>query len=338
MTHIHDAFELAFAILSIFPCLLIIIVYYCLREELKPSNYFKLQLIISVLINIILNLVKDYTFEHENRGKEIGDDHFQCNNTIYKYFAVSKSYFEMVNLMFLTSFMILLNYILVKDDKKKGKNNIMFIILSLINWVLPIYIIFIYITLNDTTAPSLVNINKYDNIFYYITGQCVYFSKIKREIHLFLIPFIFLVDVILYIIICRKFISKKKEDKDDETTYKLNLRRITLNFISHLFFFGVQYADIFFLDRFFKNKTCGISFYYEYYNIVNNASFSIISYTCLFERRVISFLEGTFTCCLSEKIIEEEEEDDEDSDEYDDEDEEPDIIYDDRTTLPANNK
>ena len=337
MTHIHDAFELAFAILSVFPCFLIIIVYSFLRKELKPSNYFKLQLIISMLINIILNFVKNYTFEHDEKKIE-QDEHYQCNNTNYKYIAISKSYFEMVNLLFLTSFMILLNYIMIEDDKKKRKNNIMFIILSLINWVLPIYIIFIYISLNDTTAHSLVNIDKYDNIFYFITGQCVYFSKIKREIHLYLIPCIFLVDVINYIILCRKLISKKKEDRDNAITYKLNLRRITINFISHLIFFGVQYADIFFLDCFFKNENCSFFLYYEYYNIVNNASFSIISYTCIFERRIISFLKEKFACCLSEEFEEDEEEDDEDSDEYDDEDEEPDVIYDDRTTIPTNNE
>ena len=45
-----------------------------------------------------------------------------------------------------------------------------------------------------------------------------------------------------------------------------------------------------------------------------------------------------FACCLSEEFEEDEEEDDEDSDEYDDEDEEPDVIYDDRTTIPTNNE
>ena len=52
--HIHDAFELAFAILAVIPCILIIIIYSFLRKELKPTNYYKLELIISIFINIIL--------------------------------------------------------------------------------------------------------------------------------------------------------------------------------------------------------------------------------------------------------------------------------------------
>jgi hypothetical protein len=333
MTHIHDAFELAFAILSVFPCLLIIIVYSCLRKELKSTNYYKLELIISILINIILNFVKNYGFEHENKPNE----NLQCIDDFYKYFAVSKSYFEMVNLFFLTSFMILLNYLLVKDDNKKNKNNTVLIILSLINWVLPMYIIFMYIGLNDKHFSAYEDIDNSNNIFYSITGQCVYFSKIKNEIHLFLIPFLFLVDVIIYILLNRILISKKKEDKDNAKTYKVNIRRITINFISHLFFFGVQYADIFFLDCFIKGDDC--DFYYEYYNIVNNASFAIISYTCIFERRIMRFLNEKFTCCLPEKepSEESEEEEDEDSDEYD-EDDESQKIYDDRTTVQSNNQ
>ena len=333
MTHIHDAFELAFAILSVFPCLLIIIVYSCLRKELKSTNYYKLELIISILINIILNFVKDYEFDHEEKTNE----QLQCEKTFYKYFAVSKSYFEMVNLLFLTSFMILLNYLLVKKDT--NKNNTVFIILSVINWILPIYIIFMYLALNDKDIDNFDHIDNSSNIFYSITGQCVYFSKIKREINLYFIPFLFLVDAIIYILLCKILISKKKEDKENAKTYKVNIRRITINFISHLFFFGVQYANIFFLDCFIKGKACDYYFYYEYYNIVNNASFTIISYTCIFERRIMSFLNEKFACCLSEKepIEESEEEEDEDSDEYEDDDESQ-KIYDDRTTILSNNQ
>lgn len=337
--HIHDAFELAFAILAVIPCILIIIIYSFLRKELKPTNYYKLELIISILINIILNFVKDYGLEHDNKKP---NEDLQCVDSFYKYFAVSKSYFGMVNLFFLTSFMILLNYILVKGDTKNNKNNIVFIILSLINWILPIYIIFIYIVLNDIEIDKFENIDNSDNIFYSITGQCVYFSKIKRKIHIFLIPCLFLVDVIIYILLCRILISKKKEDKDNAKTYKVNIRRITINFISHLFFFGVQYADIFFLDCFIKDgKSCYFYFYYEYYNIVNNASFTIISFTCIFERRIMSFLNEKFTCCLSvpekDSIDDSEEEEDEESDEYE-EDNESQKIYDDRTTFQSNNQ
>ena len=335
MTHIHDAFELAFAILGAFPCIFIIIVYSCLRKELKPTNYYKLQLIISILINIILNFVKDYRFNHE----KINYEKFFYNN-FFKYFAVSKSYFEIVNLFFLTSFMILLNYLLVKGNT----NKMVFIILSLINWGLPMYIIFIYISLNDKVIKSFESIDNSYNVFYSITGQCVYFSKIKRIIHLFLIPCLFLVDVIIYILLCRKLILKRKEDKDNAKTYKVNIRRITINFISHLFFFGVQYADIFFLDCFIKGEEkCSLFFYYEYYNIVNNASFSIITFTCIFERRIMSFLNEKFTCCLSEKEPteeSEEEEEDEESYEYEDYDENEEIqkIYDDRTTMQTNDQ
>lgn len=337
MIHIHDAFELAFAIIGVFPCIFIIIVYSFLRKELKPTNYYKLQLIISILINIILNFVKDYGFDHNNNT--IYEDFF-CNN-FFKYFAVSKSYFEIVNLFFLTSFMILLNYLLVKGNTS---SKIVFIILSLINWVLPMYIIFIYIALNDKVIESYEIIDNSYNVFYSITGQCVYFSKIKRLIHLFLIPCLFLADVVIYILLCRILILKKKEDKDNSKSYKVNIRRITINFISHIFFFGVQYADIFFLDCFIKGeKECNLFFYYEYYNIVNNASFSIISFTCIFERRIMSFLNEKFTCCLSEKESceeSEEEEEDEESYEYEEYDENEEIqkIYDDRTTMQTNDQ
>lgn len=325
--HIHDAFELALAILAVFPCILIIVIYYILRKDLTGKNYFKLQLIISILINIILNFVKDYEFNHGEKTTNIENQCYNC----YKYLAVSKSYFEMVNLFFLVTFIILLNFLLVKD---LNYINIVIIILSLVNWVVPIYIIFIYITLNDKNFENFNEIDKYDNVFYSITGQCVYFSEIKRQIHLYLIPFIFLFEVILYILSCRLLISQRNEEKISVNNYKTSIRRITINFISHLVFFGVQYADLFFLDCFIKDDKC--EFYYEYYNIVNNASFNIISFTCIFERRIMAFLNLKFSCCLPENnpnIRREEEGNEESDEEEEEEDEHVQVIYNENSTL-----
>ena len=70
---IHDSFELALNITAFIPCLLLIILYLIDFKNLKFQNYFKLELMISLLLNISLNFVKNYGYikEEDIENKDI---------------------------------------------------------------------------------------------------------------------------------------------------------------------------------------------------------------------------------------------------------------------------
>lgn len=300
MFEIHDSLELALNITAFFPCIILIILYLIDFNKLKLPNYFKLELMIVMLVNISLNFVKNYNYYGED------SENYEKVGCIKKYQIIGliKSYLEIVNLCLLAAFNYLC-YMLLKIKNKDNTKLSFLIILSLISWIIPIYNLILYF------------LNKKD--FISISGVCIFAPDLKKKIHLCLIPFIFLLDSIFFILTLLELSKRKKSDEEHKDGYKKNMNRITLNFISHLIFFSCQYinnAFIFFDLR--ENDR------YKYYNINYHISLAIINIICCIEGKTREYYNKIIEKCLKfekidkNKIEEEEEEEDEDDDEIED--------------------
>ena len=297
MFEIHDSFELALNITALIPCLIIIILYLNDCSHLKPQNFFKLELMFSLLIYICLNFVKNYKYNNENDRTNSNHENGECNQLKYKIIGLIKSYLEIVNLLFLSSFNCLC-YSLLKNKSKGGKGLSLVIILSLISWLMPIYIFILYFFERDQF------ISKY--------GVCIFNPEIKKKINFYLIPIIFLVNIIFFIITLKILYSYKKEDEENIERYNKNIKRITLYFISHLIFFASQsiYNSFLFFGIEEQMK-------YKYYNISYHLALTVLCSICCIENKTREYYNKIMeTCFKSEKdennnIEEEEEEEDE---------------------------
>ena len=317
MFEIHDSMELALNITALIPCLILIILYLIDCQKLKYPNYFKLELMFAMFANICLNFVKNYKFipQNESGGKNYEEN--KCGKGL-KAIGLIQSYLEIVINCLLASFNYLC-YILLKS-KKIGKKNLIVIILSLISWIIPVYIFILYILKHD------------DGDFHSISGVCLFAPEIKKKISLYLIPVIFLFDSIFFILTIVLLNTKKKEDEDDSEGYNKHIRRITLNFLSHFFFFFSQYINNAFIlfDIHKKDR-------YQYYNINYHIALTIISIICCIEGKTRDYYNKIILSCLKfEKVQSEKGEDDE---EEEDEDDEEDMkIYHERNESEDNNE
>ena len=114
MFEIHDSFELAINITAFIPCLVLILLYLLDFKKLKFPNYFKLELMIVMLVSISLNFVKNYNYyEKKNKNNENNENnenndnpHEQnkCELKKYEIIGLIKSYLEIVNLCLLAAF------------------------------------------------------------------------------------------------------------------------------------------------------------------------------------------------------------------------------------------
>ena len=297
MFEIHDSMEMALNIAALIPCLILIILYLIDFKKLKYPNYFKLELMIAVLANIILNFVKDYKYFSKT------DEQVNCiNHSALNVMGLIKSYIEVVNICLLASFNYLC-YVLLTKIKEEKKSTVV-IALSLISWILPIYIFILYIS------------NHGEEDFISISGICIFLPDIKKNINLYFIPFLFLFDSIFYILTIIKLKSRKKEDEEDNKGYKNHIKRITLNYISHVLYFLCLYFNSTTLEK-VNEKTN-----YKFYHINDRIAFTIISIICFIEGKTREYYNKILASCFKfEKIEndksedEEEEEDDDDNDE-----------------------
>jgi len=203
MFEIHDSLELAINITAFIPCLVLILLYLVDFKKLKFPNYFKLELMIVMLVNISMNFVKNYNYNP-------GDLHEETNcNLKYKIIGLIKSYLEIVNLCLLAAFNYLC-YILLKSKNKDSRKLLFLIILSLISWIIPIYNFILY----------FLNNNKSE--FISISGVCIFVSHLIKKIHLYLIPFIFLLDSIFFILTLYELNKRKKSDEE----HKMDIKKI----------------------------------------------------------------------------------------------------------------
>ena len=297
MFEIHDSMELALNITALIPCLILMILYLIDCKKLKYPNYFKLELMFAILANICFNFVKNYKSEIDNEKiYEITD----CKNEL-KIIGLIQSYLEIVINCLLASFNYLC-YILLKS-KKIEKKNIIVIILSLISWIIPIYIFVLYISFHEKSD------------FISMSGVCLFVPEIKKNISLYLIPVIFLLDAIFFILTVKLLNSKKKEDEEDSEGYNKQIIRITINFLSHFIFFFSQYINnAFILFNINKHDR------YKYYNINYHIALTIISIVCCMEGKTRDYYNKLILSCLKfEKIQSEKAEDDEEEEDEDDE-------------------
>lgn len=303
---IHDSFELALNITAFIPCLLLIIIYIIDFKELKFQNYFKFEMMIALLFNISLNFVKNYNYNNNN-------DEIKCNNTQLEIIGLIKSYLDILTLFFLASFTYLC-YIILKNKNKDDKKCFI-TILSIINWILPSYIFILYYL-------YIRNKNNEDNKKYFISisGKCIFNLKIKQNIHLYLIPSLFIIDAFFYIMIVILLNIQKKNEKEDDKIdyYNDKIKRISINFISHFLFFVSQYINMTFLFfDLFKNERD------LYYNINYNLSLTILCLFCLIDYKIREYWQKLIDFLKFEK----EEKNDTDTDlEPDDLDNDEDIV------------
>ena len=313
---IHDSFELALNITAFIPCLLLIILYLIDFKNLKFQNYFKLELMISLLLNISLNFVKNYGYikEEDIENKDIKKDFeaLECDNTQLEIIGLIKSYLEIVNILFLASFNYLC-YIILKNKNKEDKKGII-ITLSIINWFLPSYEFILYfLSMKDNQNTKYIS----------ISGKCIYNLEIKQDINLYLVPFIFIIDIFFYVMILITLNMQKKKDENHIDIYTNQIKRITFNFISHFIFFVSQYINItiLYFEQFDEYR-------YLYININYNISLTILCIFCLIENKTREYYKKLIEWLNFEKIKnnENEDEDDEDNNNDDDYDEDDDMI------------
>lgn len=313
MVEIYDSIELALTITALLPCLILIILYLMDCSKLKYPNYFKLELMIVILCNICLSFVKKYNYKK-------GD---KCEKG-FKIIGLIQSYVEMVINCLLASFNYLC-YILLKNNKINKKFTII-IILSLISWIIPIYIFGLYFFKD-----------KDEEIFHFISGVCIFSpKKEKKLINLIFISVMLFLDSIFFILTILILNSKKEEDEDNISGYNKHIRRITINFISHLIFFFSQIFNPFLIDEDENEDSDGKS---KYYNISYHIALTIISIANCFEGKTRDFYNKLITSCLTFDKVSNQNSEDEEEEEDDDDDEEQDMkIYVDSRSESMNNK
>ena len=307
MLEIHDSFELVLNITAIIPCLILTILYLIDFNKLKYPNYFKLELILSFIIYICLNFIKnyDYKVDKENINSDEQTEH-ESNNCFFKtnleIIGLIKSYLEIVNLILLASFNYLC-YKLLNTKSKDDKKLPLIIILSLISWIIPIYIFIIYF------------ISKKEDSFISISGVCIFAPNLKKQINIYLIPIIFLANTLFFIITLKTLYSRKKIDEDNIKSYNKNIKSITLNYISHFIFFTSQFINNLFLQIDFKINR------YKYYNINYLLALTVLCSISCIEGKTREYYKRLIEHCLTfEKNEKEDHEEEEEEDEDDDED------------------
>lgn len=312
MISIYYSLELVLNITAIIPCLVLIVLYLIDFNTLKSQNYFKLELMLALLISISLNFIKNYE-EDDNKDDEDFFDDDSCSKG-YKIIGLIKSYLEIAILSLLSCFNYLCFFLLKNKDKSKKIQII--IILSLISWIIPVYIFIIYFSKKE---------------FIPISGVCIFSANIKKNIDLYLIPTIFLSDSLFFILTLMELNKRKNNDEDNGRAYTKSMKRIGINFFCHFILFTIEYinnAFIFFeIDKEHINK---------YYNINYHIALTIISIVCCLEAKTREYYNKFLFSCLKfekvqKKIKNVNEEEDEEEDEDDEEDEDMKIYVESRT-------
>ena len=301
MFEIYDSIELTLCITALIPCLILIVLYIKDFSTLRYPNFFKLELMIALLLNICLNFVRNYNYAKDNSFEIEGCNK---NNKKFEIFGLIKSYLEVVILCLLASFNYLC-YALLNTNNKNETKRLVSIILSIISLVLPAYNFLLYF-LNQKHFISIL-------------GICLFIPDIKLKMNACLIPIIFLIAFIFFILTIHELHLKKKTDEENRKQYSRNIKRISFNFICQFIHFSIQYIKVAFI-LFDINK----EHRYKYYNIINNISLTVVSISCFLEGKTREFYEKIIFDCLKLEKVESEinEEEEEYEDEGSDEDDE----------------
>ena len=292
MISIYEAFDIAFNITAIIPCLALIIIYLILKKDLKYPHYFKLELMLILLVIISLDFASSNFSNNQNKENS------------KKIIVLIKSYLDIVLSFFLLSFSYLC-YTLSKT-KKNDSSKSLIIALSLVSWILPVYRI-------------KFNGKEENNNIDFIINICVISS-------------IYFLDLIFYILIIVNMCSIKKKDEENNKYYNRNIKRMTLNFMSHLSLCSVLLIDLIRRKYLYENKnTNGKDNENEqqkdYVDLLNSLAYNFISYISFLEGKTTDYLKSKFRSCFSfEKLSVNDDDDEEESESDDDEDDDDDDI------------
>lgn len=319
---IYDSFALVLNITALIPCIGLITLYLIDFKKLKLPNYFKLELMFTLLTVIVLNFIKDYYDDDNNQiispngDKKKNDlDHEKCDCDNYKIIALIRSYLEIVVLLLLAAFNYLCYFLLGNKDNKKLS---LIIFLSSICWIIPIYIFILNFTVKDVKSENPLDCS--GNNYISISGVCIFTPKIKQIIHLGFMPFIFIIDVIFFILTIFELNKRKKNDEDNVDIYNKNIKRISLNFIGHFIYFISIYMNNICL---FKNFLRQIR--YRFYNINYQIGLSILCIVLCLEGKTREYYNKLIESCLKlEKDVDENAEEEE---EYEEDENDDIIIY-----------
>ena len=293
MISIYEAFDIAFNITAIIPCLALIIIYLILKKDLKYPHYFKLELMFILLVIISLDFASSNFSESPDK-----DSDNKLKYIKYVFFLI-KSYLDIVLSFFLLSFSYLC-YTLSKT-KKNDLSKSLIIVLSLGSGILPLY----RIMFNGTVK---------DNIDF-IVNICVISS-------------IYFLDLIFYILIIVNMCSIKKKDEENNKYYNRNIKRMTLNFMSHLFLCSILLYDLIRRKNLYKKeKKNEILKEKDYLDLLLSLAYNFISYISFLEGKTTDYLKNKFRSCFSfENLNDNVDDDDEESESDDDEDDDEDDI------------
>lgn len=212
-----------------------------------------------------------------------------------------KSYFEIVLSLFLLSFTFLC--FSLSKTKNKDSNKFLVIALSLGSFILPIY-------------RFIFRIIAHNNYIYLIINVCV-------------ISCIYLLDLIFYILIIVNMCSIKKKDEDNKKYHNKNIKRMTLNFMSHLFLCSVLLYSFYKRYKIIEKKEKNFGRINDLLDLLICLSYNFISYVCFLEGKTTDFLKAKFGAWFSfENSKANDNEDEEESESDDDDDSDDDIkIY-----------
>ena len=112
--------------------------------------------------------------------------------------------------------------------------------------------------------------------------------------------------------------SIKKKDEDNKIYYNKNIKRMTLNFMSHLSLCSFLLYD---LIMKYKNH---FNDQREILNLLNSLSYNFISFVCFLEGKATDYLKNKFNSCFSFEKLKSNEYDDEEESESDDDDDDDD--------------
>ena len=285
--NILTSFELIFSGAPIIFSLMLMIIYFIIRKDLKISNYFRLQFMIVILIDAILRFVKDYGTKKNNNNNENNEQEFTPINNSYKYVCGFRSVFETSILFFLASFSLLGFLTVQKQIIYESRKRAYIKILSLICWLFPmIYILafFIYFTIKGEN----------DNIIEWMKSILVLKQKNKIISDIILFGILFLIDIILFVFIMIKLFqySKQKRKMNENVSDKSNhYLRIFSVFISQIYFFVIIILST--IDTYiyyFKENKEKETNYTQYSNLLYVTALSILSFFYAFDFHVSNYL------------------------------------------------
>lgn len=284
--HVYTVFEITFCSFSGLTSLFFIIMYLIIRKDLNSSNYFRLQLMIAILIESILRFIREY----EETNNEINK-----NTQIIAYF---KSIIEFTILLFIFFFTLLLYLTLKKKAIYESQKRLFVIGLSLLSWFIPSIYLGIFCLIYKINKNN--NNNTEDIMYERENKYWVFRMKSKIIADFVVVGFLLIIDILLFVLILIEN-SRKKTDADesmseDQDSHSL---KIIATFIIQIFFFCVNILDNIDLICQYYNPTCWIKDYRS--NLCYLFFLAFVSGIYAFDYRVYNFLKEKVLKCIGLK-------------------------------------